>query len=229
MQFSANTRQLGGDPARRRHQRRAHVAARRRLLRDEREEALGVRVAAHQRAVVAQVRVERVQPLDVAVVREHAPLLQERVRVLQRPRARGRVADVGEERPRLALARLAGEVGVRVGRASAPSRPPARPARTWPARSRPGCGGSARPASPAPRAARTPPAPGASAIEREQPAHQWWNPVRSATPTASPPARSSRPTTRLRSRISSSPMSRVKPLRTTMRSTCTSSIPVGIG
>ena len=57
-------------------------------------------------------------PAD-AVVGEQAPLLLERLSVLERYLARGGVADVGEERCRLDLLGLGGEAGVLVGRSGA--------------------------------------------------------------------------------------------------------------
>jgi hypothetical protein len=53
-----------------------------------------------QPQVIAEVRVERRQVLDHAVVREQPPVLLERVRVAQLERARRREADVGDERRR---------------------------------------------------------------------------------------------------------------------------------
>src|SRR4051812_14429968 len=79
------------------------------LARDEGEEALGVGVALDERAVLAEVGLERGQVLEDAVVGEQPALLRERVAVAQGHRARRRVAQVDDVRARALLARLLGE------------------------------------------------------------------------------------------------------------------------
>src|SRR3954465_11916087 len=76
---------------------------------DEGEEALGVGVALDERAVLAQMGLERRQVLEDAVVGEEPPLLHERVAVAQGDRARRRVAQEDDVRARALLARLPGE------------------------------------------------------------------------------------------------------------------------
>jgi hypothetical protein len=100
-------RQLSRDPGSGSRQCRADVSAVGvDLLRDEREEALAVCVAAHQRAVLAELLLEPVETLDDTVVREHAPALDEGVRVLGAQTAGGGEAHVREEVGGLDLARL---------------------------------------------------------------------------------------------------------------------------
>ena len=85
------------------------------LARDQREKSLGVGVAFDQAQVVAELRLERGQILDHAIVREQPPVLLERVRVAQLERACGGEADVRDEGRRGDFARLACEAPVAVG------------------------------------------------------------------------------------------------------------------
>jgi hypothetical protein len=86
-----------------------------RLARDQREQALGVGIAFDQLQVIAEVRVERRQVLDHAVVREQPAVLAERMRVAHLERARGGEADVRKEGRRAHLARLTRERPVAEG------------------------------------------------------------------------------------------------------------------
>ena len=83
--------------------------------RDEREEALRVGVALDERAVVAELPVEAIEVSDHAVVCQQPALLLEGVGVLERDRPGRGIADVRDERGRLELARLAGELEILVG------------------------------------------------------------------------------------------------------------------
>jgi hypothetical protein len=91
------------------------TAVRRDLARDQREESLGVGVAFDQAHLIAEVRLQRRQILEHAVVCEQAPVLLEGVCVAPLQRARRGEADVRHERPRGDLARLAREPAVLVG------------------------------------------------------------------------------------------------------------------
>ena len=82
---------------------------------DEREEALRVGVAVYERAVLAELSIEPVEVPDHAVVCEQPSPLLEGVGVLERDRPGRGVPDVGDERGRLELARLARELEILVG------------------------------------------------------------------------------------------------------------------
>jgi hypothetical protein len=110
-------RQLGGHPAGRRDDARGDVTAVAvGLAGHQREEPLGVGVALHERPGVAQLLLEALEVVDHPVVREEPPALLERMGVASLDRARRRVADVGDERRGVQLARLARERLVLVGR-----------------------------------------------------------------------------------------------------------------
>jgi hypothetical protein len=78
-------------------------------LRDRREVVLGVRLALHELGIRPEPAAELLEVPHDSVVREHAPLLLERMRVLERVLRRGGMPDVRDERTRAHLLRTGDE------------------------------------------------------------------------------------------------------------------------